>query len=157
MKIPLLFIDTDTQTARLESDGVELGRFSISTGSAGNGNEVGSLKTPIGLHRVAEKIGEGAPLGAVFRGRVATGEVWSSDEENPLAFTGEDLVLTRILRLAGLEPENAGTYDRLIYLHGTNHEALLGTPASHGCVRFSNDAIIALFAQLPVGALVDIR
>lgn len=157
MKIPLLYIDTDSQTARLESEGVELGRYPISTGAAGNGNEPGSFKTPIGLHRVAEKIGEGAPLGAVFRSRIATGEVWAPDDGTPLAHTGEDLVLTRILWLAGLEPENAGTYDRFIYLHGTNHEGLLGTPASHGCVRFSNDDIVALFAQLPIGALVDIR
>ncbi|MBS1961347.1 MAG: L,D-transpeptidase [Bdellovibrionales bacterium] len=157
MKIPLLYIDTDTQTARLESEGVELGRYRISTGAAGTGNEPGSFKTPIGLHRVAEKLGDGAPLGAVFRNRAPTGEVWTADPENPLAFTGEDLVLTRILWLAGLEPENAGTFDRFIYLHGTNHEERLGQPASHGCIRFANADIVDLFVRLPVGALVDIR
>ena len=46
-----------------------------------------------------------------------------------------DLVLTRILWLEGGDPENANTKSRYIYIHGTNQENLLGTPASHGCIR----------------------
>jgi lipoprotein-anchoring transpeptidase ErfK/SrfK len=148
--IPILRIDTDTQTARLETDGIEVRRYSISSGRSGNGNDVGSLKTPLGLHRIAEKFGEGAPIGTIFRGRVPTGEVWASGG-------GEDLVLSRILWLAGLEAENGSTYDRFIYLHGTNHEGDLGSPASHGCIRFSNSDIVDLFDRLPIGALVEIR
>ena len=37
---------------------------------------------------------------------------------------------------------------RFIYLHGTNREDLLGTPASHGCVRMANADILHLFDLL---------
>ena len=61
-----------------------------------------------------------------------------------------DLILSRIIWLDGLEPgiNKGGTVDsraRYIYLHGTNQEQLLGTPASHGCVRMANRDIAALF------------
>ena len=51
---------------------------------------------------------------------------------------------TRILWLEGLDPENANTYERYIYIHGTNAESQLGTPASHGCVRMNNLDVIDL-------------
>ena len=62
----------------------------------------------------------------------------------------EDAVLTRILWLEGLEPGvNKGpgidSHERYVYLHGTNQEQKLGTPASHGCLRFSNADIEKLF------------
>ena len=63
------------------------------------------------------------------------------DEENE-----KNLITTRILWLAGLEPGvNAGgavdTYERYIYIHGTNHEHRLGAPASSECQRiFSKTA-----------------
>ena len=157
MGAPLLVIDVENQTAFLEEDGELLRRYRISTAAAGTGNTAGSLRTPTGLLRVAEKIGGDAPIGAVFRSRVPTGEVWSLSPENPLARNEEDLVLTRILWLAGAEAENANTFERFIYLHGTNHEADLGRPASHGCIRFANTDIIDLFERLPIGALVEIR
>ena len=157
MSSPLLVIDVADQLALLKEDGEVVRRYRVSTAATGTGNTAGSLRTPTGLLRVAEKIGDGAPVGAVFRSRVPTGEIWSSAPENPLARNGEDLVLTRILWLAGVEAENANTYDRFIYLHGTNHEALLGRPASHGCVRFANSDIVDLYERLPVGALIEIR
>jgi len=44
---------------------------------------------------------------------------------------------------------NAGpgidSYDRSIYLHGTNQEQLLGEPASHGCIRLSNRDVMELY------------
>ena len=39
---------------------------------------------------------------------------------------------------------------------GTNHEALLGQPASHGCVRLANRDIIRLFPLVPRGTEVSI-
>ncbi len=62
----------------------------------------------------------------------------------------DDLILTRILTLDGLEDGiNRGpghdSLERYIYLHGTNHEDLLGRPVSCGCVRLSNTDICALF------------
>ena len=65
-------------------------------------------------------------------------------------------MLTRILWLEGLDPENENTRDRYIYIHGTNQEELIGTPASHGCVRLRNDDMIELFNRLPEGAPVEI-
>lgn len=67
-----------------------------------------------------------------------------------------DLILSRILWLDGLEPSvnKGGSVDsraRYIYLHGTNQEQLLGTPSSHGCIRFSNDDIVELF-DFAIGA-----
>ncbi len=115
--------------------------------------------TPTGLHEVAEKIGAGAPAGMVFVGRQPTGQFWtqlSGPENIP------NLITTRILRLRGLEPgHNAGpgcdSYDRYIYLHGTNHPERLGTPASAGCVLLSDQDVIALFEHVPEGSLVWIE
>ena len=67
-----------------------------------------------------------------------------------------DHVQTRILWLEGLDAENANTLDRYIYIHGTNAESQLGTPASHGCVRMNNDDIIDLYARVPAGTEVEI-
>ena len=68
--------------------------------------------------------------------------------------TQSDLVLTRILWLQGLEAENANTFQRYIYIHGTNDEASLGRPASHGCVRMRNREIIELFDLVAEGTPV---
>ena len=46
------------------------------------------------------------------------------------------------------------SFQRGIYIHGTNDEASIGTPASHGCVRLKNDDVIAAYEKIPVGALV---
>ena len=43
-----------------------------------------------------------------------------------------------------------------IALHGTNDPALLGTPASHGCVRMTNEAITQLANTAPPGTPVTI-
>ena len=68
-----------------------------------------------------------------------------------------DHVLTRILWLSGLDPENSNTRDRFIYIHGTNQEDLIGTPASHGCIRLRNADMIALFDAVEVGDRVEIE
>jgi hypothetical protein len=130
--------------------------YRISSALNGPGCEAGSCKTPVGLLRVARKIGAGCATGTVFRGREATGEVWSSDPGNPLRDSTEDLVLSRILWLEGLEAHNANTLDRYIYLHGTNQEHLLGQAVSHGCIRLSNRDVEELFDLVPEGTLVEI-
>ena len=43
-----------------------------------------------------------------------------------------------------------------IALHGTNNPALLGTPASNGCVRMTNDDITLLANSAPPGTPVTI-
>ncbi|MEO5616563.1 MAG: L,D-transpeptidase family protein, partial [Candidatus Eisenbacteria bacterium] len=67
-----------------------------------------------------------------------------------------ELILTRVLWLEGLEPGvNAGpgcdSFDRYIYLHGTNQEERLGSPASHGCVRLANRDVVELFDRMREG------
>jgi L,D-transpeptidase YbiS len=123
--------------------------YPISTSKFGLGFESGSNQTPLGRFIVGEKIGGDAVPGAVFKSRLATGEIASQGGD-------EDLVLTRILWLEGVDDRNANTKERYIYIHGTNQEALLGTPASHGCVRMSNADVAECFEQVPEGTPVEI-
>jgi len=127
--------------------------FAVSTSGFGLGTEPGSNKTPLGRFAVGEKIGQGAPLGAVFVGRVPTGEVAAFENpEDP-----RDQVTTRILWLEGLDPENANTRERYIYIHGTNHEEQIGEPCSHGCVRMRNADVVRLFDRVELGTQVTIE
>lgn len=123
-----------------------------------------SLGTPTGLHEIAEKIGEGEPLGNVFKGRKSIGKTYHELPEEEQR--GTNLITTRILRLRGLEPgHNAGedavgkcvdSYARYIYIHGTNHEAKLGKPQSAGCILLSNAEMLELYEMVDVGTLLEI-
>ena len=108
------------------------------------------MKTPTGQFRVAEKIGAELPNGTIFRSRVPL------DPSEPPPPT-EDLVLSRILWLDGLDEHNANTRDRYIYIHGTRHEDKIGTPASCGCVRMRNADVIELFDLVDEGTPVVIE
>jgi lipoprotein-anchoring transpeptidase ErfK/SrfK len=112
--------------------------YRVSTSRFGVGTEEGSFKTPTGQFRVAKKIGSDAPSGTVFRSRVPL------RPNDPLPAT-EDLVMSRIIWLDGLEEHNANTRERFIYIHGTKHEDKIGSPASHGCIRMRNSDVIELF------------
>ena len=148
--VPLhLRIDATRQILQLiRGDKIEKS-YPVSTSHFGLGSEPGSNKTPLGRFVVSEKIGANAVPGAVFKSRLASGEIASQGGD-------EDLVLTRILWLAGLDESNANTKERYIYIHGTNHEALLGTPASHGCIRMSNADVVECFDRIPEGTPVEI-
>lgn len=67
-----------------------------------------------------------------------------------------DFIIGRILRLRGLDRDNANTWERYIYIHGTHDLASLGKPVSHGCIRVSPDAVVSLFNRCPVGTSVRI-
>jgi len=126
-------------------------KFRCSTSKFGIGQIAGSNCTPLGLHRIAEKIGGGWPVGTVFRSRRSVGYTWQG---MPLA-----PITTRILWLEGLEPGfnrggNVDTRARYIYIHGTGDEPTLGRPASHGCIHLAADDLIPLYDKLPVGTLV---
>lgn len=140
------------QRLRLRQNGKVLLCCAISTSKWGLGSEPGSNRTPIGRFRVAEKHGAGAPSGTIFKSRQPVGRWRPGGRVIP-----DDLITSRLLWLAGQEKHNATTYSRYIYLHGTNQEHLLGTPHSHGCVRLSNDAVIALYDLVPDGTEVVIR
>ncbi|MGE0174195.1 MAG: L,D-transpeptidase family protein [Oligoflexales bacterium] len=149
-----LVVYVDRQTAELMVNDVVLKTFKISTAKNGIGCQIGSYCTPDGALKVAEKIGDGHPVGAVFKFRRATGEVWSLDPDNPLCRSVDDLILTRILWLEGAEPKNANTRERLVYIHGTNHEDKLGTPVSVGCIRMSNADVLTVYDMLDIGSEV---
>lgn len=149
-----VWVSAGEQKVRWIQDGAMLWEVPCSTAAKGIGSLSGSNKTPPGWHRVDEKFGGEASWGQVFRARQATGELWQ-----PGAETNEDLVLTRILWLEGLEPgtNRGGNVDskrRYIYFHGTNGEADIGTPASHGCIRLRNADVLTAYDLFPVGTLV---
>lgn len=134
--------------------GKALKQFPVSTSRFGLGTEPGSLRTPLGRFRIGEKIGHGHPAGTSFHSREPDPAMGPDDA---LASDADDLILSRILWLEGAEEHNANTRERFIYIHGTNHEALIGQPASHGCVRMRNADVIELFDLVPVGAEVQIE
>jgi UDP-N-acetylmuramate--alanine ligase len=155
--IPLRFllVDTALQTLSVIENGEVIKQYPVSTSRYGIGNRENSLMTPCGVHRIAEKYGHGAPVGRVFRDRLDTGDTWKIGE------AGENLILTRILRLEGLEDgvnRGAGidSYERYIYIHGTNNEASIGRPASHGCVCMANLDVVELFDAAMEGTIVVI-
>ena len=145
-----LEVSLDHQTLDLSINGNQVRTFSISTSEKGMGFEEGSLRTPTGRFRISEKIGAGEPLFTIFVARTPVG-IWDSNKS-----TDDDLILTRILRLEGLDPENENTMDRYIYIHGTNQEDQIGTPSSHGCVRLSNRDMLELFDAVNVGTEITI-
>ena len=123
--------------------------FPISTSKFGLGVEEGSFKTPTGRFRIAQKIGAGEPTDLAFKARVPlrpTAEMLRAD----------DLVMSRILWLDGVEADNANTFERYIYIHGTNHEEQIGTAASHGCIRMRRADVAALFDLVEVNTPVVI-
>jgi lipoprotein-anchoring transpeptidase ErfK/SrfK len=142
-------VDIARQMLDLRHRDKVINSWPVSTSRFGLGFEPGSFKTPTGRFMVAEKIGDGAPLWAEFKSRQPTGGISESSGE-------QDGILTRILWLSGLDADNANTRDRYIYFHGTNREDLIGTPASHGCIRLRNADIAELFDLVPEGVSVVI-
>ncbi|MCK9420487.1 MAG: L,D-transpeptidase family protein [Nitrospirae bacterium] len=150
-----LVVSIETQTLFVCANDTVVERYDCSTSRFGTGIRENSLKTPPGVHRIREKFGAGAPAGRVFRDREDTGEDWDH------SLTGENLILTRILWLEGLEQginKGAGvdSYERYIYIHGTGREDLIGIPLSHGCVCLRNLDVIRLFETVKEGTLVYI-
>jgi lipoprotein-anchoring transpeptidase ErfK/SrfK len=142
-------VDVATQTLRVTEGAEILSEFPISTSRFGLGCEEGSYRTPTGRFVIREKIGDGAPAWSIFRSRLPTGETAQPGGE-------EDHVLSRVLTLDGLDPENSNTLARYVYIHGTNQEHLIGSTASHGCVRLRNEDMIALHDMVSAGTPVTI-
>jgi len=131
--------------------------YPVSTSKFGIGSTANTNKTPLGLHRIENKIGDNAPHGMIFKARQATGRIAKINGEGD-----HDYVTTRIMWLKGLEPgKNAGSgidsYRRYIYIHGTAEENKIGQPASHGCIRMYNSDVIDLFDRVNEGTEVYIK
>src|SRR4029079_6254245 len=145
-----IHLSVRNQELRLRRGRKIIRRYQVSTSRFGLGSEEGSNKTPLGQFRVSDKIGEALHAGTFFGGRVPL------KPDDPLPPT-QDLVLTRILWLDGLEGHNANTRDRFIYIPGTKHEDKIGKPDSHGCIRMRNADVIELFDLVDADTPVTIR
>ena len=125
--------------------------FRISTSRFGISQVQDSNGTPLGLHRIARKIGGGYPIGTVFKGRRPIGLTWQGMPDGAIAH--------RILWLEGLEPGfnrggNVDTFRRYVYIHGFADETTLGRPMSCGCIHLAASDLMPLYERLPVGTLV---
>ena len=130
--------------------GHKLNSYRISTSQFGIGDTRNSYTTPTGQLEIAGKIGAGAELGSVFHGCRRTGEIC------PPNAPGRDPIVTRILPLRGLEPQNAKALPRGIYIHGTPDERNIGRPASYGCIRMKSRDVMELFEIVQKGTRVEI-
>ncbi len=148
-----LLVDVARQRLVLLRDHTPIGIWPVSTAAVGLDSRQDSGGTPAGLHRLAQKIGTGCPVGTIFVSRQDTNRVWQPGVEDDRK---SDLVLTRILTLDGCDPGlNRGpgidSRERFIYLHGTNHEDRIGEPVSGGCVRLANTDILEVFDLVSEG------
>lgn len=149
-----VWVSVDEQRYRIIEGDQVIWEARCATATNGTGSESGSMKTPLGWHRIVKKLGSDAPWGQVFRSRAPTREIWKPGDD-----TSEDLVLTRVLLLDGEEPgkNKGGNVDsraRYIYVHGTNDEERIGQPSSHGCIRLRNDDVITAFNLIEEQALL---
>jgi hypothetical protein len=152
----ILTVSVAEQTVSLFEQNKFLKKIPCSTSRFGIGQTEGSNRTPLGLHRIAEKIGAGEPAGTVFKARQIIGH--TSQPE-----FADAKITTRILWLEGLEPGlnkgfnggvNVDSHARYIYIHGTADQKSIGQPASHGCIHLADADLIPLFDLLPGGMLV---
>lgn len=131
--------------------------YPISTARNGVGNMEGSLKTPLGKHKICAKIGDCFPINTYFESREPKGIF-----KQKIAHYKHDWILSRILWLSGVQTGvnkrgKVDTKKRYIYIHGTNEEDKIGLPVSHGCIRMLNADIIHLFEHVRCGETVFIK
>ena len=145
-----LIISVHDQKLMLLQNGGKVATYPVSTSMFGLGDYLGRMTTPLGYFAIAQKIGDHAPVGAVFHSRRFTGEILTPNAP------GRDPVITRIIWLRGLEAQNAHAFQRCIYIHGTPQEKTIGQPASYGCIRMKSSDITGLYNQLELGSIVQI-
>jgi hypothetical protein len=68
-------ISVPDQNLAVLENGFKVAEYPVSTSRYGLGDRFGSYATPLGRIVVVEKVGQSAPLGAVFKNRQRTGEV----------------------------------------------------------------------------------
>ncbi len=145
-----VIVSVKDQKLMLLQNGAKVTTYPVSTSKFGLGDGFGKMTTPLGAMAVAQKIGDHAPAGAVFKSRRFTGEILKPNAP------GRDPIITRILWLRGLEASTAHAFSRAIYIHGTPEEKKIGRPASYGCIRMKSKDVAALYSQLPIGAVVQV-
>ena len=144
---PIVIDISEQRLYLLKNDSISRS-FIVSTSKYGIGNHSGSNKTPLGLHKIKKKIGGDVPLGGILKGRKYINNIAKIYLD--ATDLSQDLVTSRILWLEGLEKginrgKGISSFQRYIYIHGTNEEGLIGTPSSHGCIRMKNKDVIGLF------------
>jgi len=153
----LLFVSIENQKMyRIQSKNI-IETYDISTSKYGIGNQMGSNKTPTGLHKINSKYGHKTPANGRMIGRVFYGQIAKIFSDTTTSKT--DDITSRILWLEGLENginkgDNIDSYKRYIYIHGTSEEGRIGIPSSHGCVRMKNKDVIDLFNEVAIGTFV---
>jgi lipoprotein-anchoring transpeptidase ErfK/SrfK len=145
-----ILISTADQKLALVDRGKIAAVYPVSTSKFGLGDWPGSYCTPVGELEVAQKIGQDAPAGMVFKDRRRTGEIVWADAP------WRDPIVTRILWLRGREEQNVNAFRRNIYIHGTPEERNIGLPVSYGCIRMRSSDIIHLFSFVGTGTRVTI-
>ena len=145
-----ILISIPDQKLAIIQNGTRVAEYPVSTSRYGLGDRFGSYATPVGEMEVADKIGQGLPLGAVFKSRRPTGEVLRPNAP------GRDPIVTRILWLRGTESATRNAYARDIYIHGTPVERLIGRPVSYGCIRMRSRDVAELFGCVGIGTPVHI-
>lgn len=145
-----MIVSVRDQKMLLIRDGHPVRTYPVSTSKFGLGSQSGSKRTPLGKFEVAQKIGAGAPAGAVFKSRKRTGEILKPNAP------GRDPIVSRILWLNGKERQNSNTFRRLIYIHGTPEERKIGRPASYGCIRMRSRDVIDLYRRVGEGAELNV-
>ena len=145
-----LIVSVADQKMIVVREGGWLRKYKISTSRFGVGDTHGSYQTPLGRLRVWEKLGGELPSGSVIKHREATGEIL------PANAPGRDPIVSRILWLEGLEPQNERARARGIYIHGTTEESKIGKPVSWGCIRMRSEDVMEMYDLVPVGSFVTI-
>ena len=154
-KLPLtdrqILVNVDTQRLYLINSQKLAHSYLISTALNGVGQEEGTGQTPLGLHFIESKIGDGAQPLEIFKARISTGEIAKPKGD-------EKCIVGRILWLQGAQPgfnqgkDSAGrvvdTHDRYIYIHGTPDFVNLGKAVSAGCIRMHPTDVIDLFQSV---------
>ena len=145
-----IVVSVREQKLALLEKGKLVATYPVSTSKFGLGDRPGSYGTPLGELEIADKIGDGAAAGTVFKDRRRTGEII------PVDAPGRDPIVTRIIWLRGREAQNANAFGRDIYIHGTPEERNIGRPVSYGCIRMRSTDIINLYSIVGRGAQVSI-
>ena len=145
-----IVISAREQKLALLEKGKLIVTYPISTSKFGLGDQRGSFRTPLGNLEIADKIGDGAAPGMVFKDRRRTGEIVNVNAP------GRHPIVTRIIWLRGREAQNANAFARDIYIHGTPEERNIGLPVSYGCIRMRSSDIINLYNMVGTGAEVTI-
>jgi lipoprotein-anchoring transpeptidase ErfK/SrfK len=153
-------VDISEQRLYLIENSLIKASYPISTSKYGEGSIENSFKTPLGEHSIKEMIGEEAEINTIFTSRINTKR--SATIIDKFEDTDNDYVTSRIMWLDGEEDGynkggNVDSFNRYIYIHGTHEEGLIGTKASHGCIRMFNYDVIELFNLVNIGTKVLIR